>query len=213
MLTVLQEITEQFVSAELGTLEILMDQSAAKVRRILPINLYELYYSLKISSSAVPIPKVECTTDKDCPSRESCLNEKCKDPCQAIAPCAPNAECTVHNTLPLRTMSCSCLPGFTGKGDEHCDRISKLKKSEITKKGPIHVFFNFSIGIPEPVGCQSDQECSRNEACNFGDCVNPCASSNPCSSNAECYNENHKANCRCPPGFTGDAFRRCTPSE
>ena len=133
MLTVLQEITEQFVSVELGTLEIHMDQSAAKVRRILPLNLYKLYNSLKISSSAVPIQKVECTTDKDCPSRESCFNEKCKDPCQAIAPCAPNAECTVHNTLPLRTMSCSCLPGFTGKGDEHCDKISKLKISKMTK--------------------------------------------------------------------------------
>ena len=42
MLTVLQEITEQFVSAELGTLEIHMDQSAAKVRRILPLNYMNL---------------------------------------------------------------------------------------------------------------------------------------------------------------------------
>jgi hypothetical protein len=24
----------------------------------------------------------------------------------------------------LRTMSCTCVPGFTGKGDVHCDEIS-----------------------------------------------------------------------------------------
>ena len=63
--------------------------------------------------------------------------------------------------------------------------------------------------IPEAVGCESDQECSNNEACDNGDCINPCANSNPCSSNAICFNENHRANCRCPPGFTGDPFSRC----
>ena len=76
-----------------------------------------------------------------------------------------------------------------------------------------HIFFYFSTVIPEPVGCQSDEDCSRNEACNFGNCINPCVTSNPCSSNAACFVENHKAQCKCPPGFTGDPFRRCVQSK
>lgn len=75
---------------------------------------------------AVPVVTAECHIDKDCPSRQSCLREKCKDPCYEISPCAANAKCTVHNSLPLRTMSCTCLPGYTGKGDTFCDKIRKF---------------------------------------------------------------------------------------
>ena len=74
-------------------------------------------------------------------------------------------------------------------------------------------FLPFPTVIPEPVGCQSDEECSRNEACNFGSCVNPCVTDNPCSPRAQCFVENHRAQCKCPPGFTGDPFRDCTQSK
>ena len=67
--------------------------------------------------------------------------------------------------------------------------------------------------IPEPVGCSSDDECSSNEACYNRNCQNPCVNNNPCSSNAACFVDNHKANCRCPAGFTGDPFRRCVQSK
>ena len=162
--------------------------------------------------STVPIPKVECTTDRDCPSRQSCLQEKCKDPCLTITPCATNAECTVYNTLPLRTMSCTCKPGYTGKGDERCEKISKILFWQIIFQ-VLTLLPPLSIVIPEPIGCQSDQECSRNEACDNRNCINPCVTSNPCSSNAACYVENHRAKCRCPPGFTGDPFRQCVLSK
>ena len=72
-----------------------------------------------------PPPQPDCTQDRDCPSKEGCFDEECKNPCSIIDPCAQNAKCVVHSSLPLRTMSCICLPGFTGKGDVHCDRISK----------------------------------------------------------------------------------------
>ena len=76
--------------------------------------------------NTVPVRQPDCLEDKDCPSRQSCLQEKCKNPCDAITPCVTNAKCTVHNSLPLRTMSCTCLPGYTGKGDENCIKIRKL---------------------------------------------------------------------------------------
>ena len=72
-----------------------------------------------------PPPDPGCKEDQECPSREACFSGDCDDPCKIIQPCAPNAKCVVHSTLPLRTMSCTCLPGFTGKGDVRCDRISK----------------------------------------------------------------------------------------
>ena len=159
----------------------------------------------------------ECTTDEHCASKLSCLQEKCKDPCVAIAPCARNAECTVHNSLPLRTMSCSCIPGYTGKGDEYCNKISELEIHTIAVFFPLLLKAlqkpSFYLVIPEPVGCTSDSECSPNQACDNGNCVNPCVVSNPCSSTAACYVSNHAARCKCPPGFTGDPYSRRVQSE
>ena len=73
-----------------------------------------------------PPPDPGCKEDRECPSRQACFNRECKNPCKEIQPCAPNAECIVYSSLPLRTMSCICLQGFTGKGDVRCDKISKL---------------------------------------------------------------------------------------
>ena len=114
------------------------------------------------------------------------------NPCQVIDPCARNADCRVHDTLPLRTMSCLCQPGFTGNGEERCDLITE----------PV-----------EAVGCRSDDECLDSEACNNGDCSNPCYSNNPCSSSAICTPKRHRATCNCPPGFEGDPYQRCVPSK
>jgi hypothetical protein len=37
----------------------------------------------------------------------------------------------VYDSLPLRTMTCTCNPGFTGKGDERCEKISKFCENYI----------------------------------------------------------------------------------
>ena len=84
-----------------------------------------------IVSCVVPeiIPDVGCKEDRECPSKHACIIENgfgtCLNPCLKFEPCARNARCEVHDELPLRVMSCTCLPGFTGKGDVQCDRISK----------------------------------------------------------------------------------------
>ena len=67
-----------------------------------------------------------CKEDGDCPSKEACLVGECKNPCTEIKPCAENADCKVYDTLPRRTMTCTCRLGYTGKGDVRCDKISKL---------------------------------------------------------------------------------------
>ena len=66
---------------------------------------------------------------------------------------------------------------------------------------------------PEPVGCSSDLECSSNQACRDRSCINPCTNDKPCSPSAICSVSNHKATCKCPPGFDGDAYRQCNKSK
>ena len=77
----------------------------------------------------VPEPDPGCREDRECPSKHACIIENgfgtCRNPCLVYEPCARNARCEVHDELPLRVMSCTCLPGYTGKGDVQCDKISK----------------------------------------------------------------------------------------
>lgn len=56
-------------------------------------------------------------------------------------------------------------------------------------------------------GCRSDSECGYSEACVNGKCSSPCQ----CGSFGLCEVHNHKATCRCPNGYTGDARIGCNP--
>ena len=70
----------------------------------------------------------------------------------------------------------------------------------------------FFIVAPIEVGCSSDEECASSQACRNRACVNPCIDS-PCGNSAECIAVNHRANCKCPPGLTGDPYSRCVTSK
>ena len=41
--------------------------------------------------------------------------------------------------------------------------------------------------------------------------MNPCSVDNPCARTAECTVDGHRAQCKCPPGFTGDPYSQCVP--
>jgi hypothetical protein len=59
-------------------------------------------------------------------------------------------------------------------------------------------------------GCRADSDCNSYEACINGKCTSPCQ----CGLNALCDVNNHKAVCKCPPGYTGDANTGCqSPSN
>lgn len=62
----------------------------------------------------------ECKMDADCPSKLACFSGVCKNPCYETRPCGKNTECIVVDSLPLRTMSCMCLPGYIGDADTEC---------------------------------------------------------------------------------------------
>lgn len=74
--------------------------------------------------------KPECKMDADCPKKLACFNGICKNPCYETHPCGKNTECIVVDSLPLRTMSCMCLPGYVGDADTEC-RLGRLKKTPL----------------------------------------------------------------------------------
>ena len=65
-----------------------------------------------------------CSHDGECPSKHACFDGVCLNPCLVIEPCVENAECEVKDELPARVMVCTCKPGYSGKGDVRCEKIS-----------------------------------------------------------------------------------------
>jgi len=119
-------------------------------------------------------------------------------------------------------MSCVCLPGFTGKGDVRCGKISKVKIRfvildifgfKIRNNRTFSKTYNYFIVEPQPFGCSSDSECSPSQACQSRSCINPCTTDKPCSQTAICSVKNHRATCTCPPSFEGDPYKQCTKSK
>jgi hypothetical protein len=63
------------------------------------------------------------------------------------------------------------------------------------------------------VECESDNECSYSDTCFKNQCVSPCVLEKRCAINAECRGENHRASCRCSPGYVGNAELLCERPE
>lgn len=86
---------------------------------VLFISQIKCIHKIFIFLAPVDIPP-QCTMDSDCASKLACFNGDCRNPCSVIKPCGANAECTVVDTLPHRTMSCQCIPGYVGDADIQC---------------------------------------------------------------------------------------------
>lgn len=65
--------------------------------------------------------KPECVQDKDCSSKLACITGVCTNPCNLHDYCGRNSKCNVVDTLPVRTMVCECLPGFTNT-EKGCEK-------------------------------------------------------------------------------------------
>lgn len=120
----------------------------------------------------------ECRTDIDCPSKLACIKNTCVDPCKSLSPCSPSAQCSVLDTIPVRTMICTCPDGWISNSEGECRPVV----------------------VPVPPGCVSDDDCSGNEACINRLCRNPCN----CGTNAVCLVQNHRPICSCEEGFEGN---------
>ena len=64
----------------------------------------------------------ECVLNDDCPRDQSCVRNKCVNPCDGT--CGINAECRVSNHVPV----CTCLTGHTGDPYGACRPIPVIRK-------------------------------------------------------------------------------------
>lgn len=72
---------------------------------------------------APPNCRPECLVSSECQLDRSCINQKCKNPCENV--CGLNARCTVINHNPI----CSCEFGFTGDPFVRCIKEEQRKKN------------------------------------------------------------------------------------
>jgi len=59
----------------------------------------------------------ECVINNDCPQKEACIKNKCKDPCPGI--CGQNAICDVYNHIPM----CRCPEKMSGNAFIQCKPV------------------------------------------------------------------------------------------
>ncbi|UYV71427.1 dp [Cordylochernes scorpioides] len=150
--------------------------------------------------------------------------QDCKHPCDWYQ-CGQYANCVM--TPRDHSPRCECLPGCTGDPYSGCWDVNECTADlPVDPNGPCAVgaiCINlvggyhcecpprmsgdpYKTGCRGSAGCSSDRQCPKNAICDTrgGACVDPCATS-WCGPNSECYAENHKAVCKCKPGFTGNA--------
>ncbi|ROT61488.1 hypothetical protein C7M84_020740 [Penaeus vannamei] len=125
----------------------------------------------------------DCRSDYDCQSGYACMEGECKKPCEELAPCKDLTVCTLVDTRPLRTMTCTCPEHMVVSDQGQC----------------------VDLDLPIGVGCRADNECPSDSACLNTRCVTPC----DCGPNAECHVKNHRPICTCLPGFQGNPNTGC----
>ncbi|KAF7389943.1 hypothetical protein HZH68_011800 [Vespula germanica] len=133
------------------------------------------------------VDEPECRIDIDCGDKLVCIRNECIDPCPVLKPCLENARCDVLDTVPVRTMTCTCPEGWI----THIDGICR----------PIQIT---NIGA-----CVTNDECNDNEACVNRQCRDPCN----CGTNAICFVRNHKPICSCKEGYQGNPEIACVSVE
>lgn len=127
--------------------------------------------------------KPECELDIDCPSKLACIRNTCVNPCVELSPCHKSAHCSVLDTIPVRTMICTCPEGWVPNEAGECHAVI----------------------VPIPPGCTSDNDCPTSEACINRLCRNPCN----CGTNSVCLVQNHRPICSCKDGFEGNPNLAC----
>ncbi|XP_022241755.1 fibropellin-1-like [Limulus polyphemus] len=137
-----------------------------------------------------PPIKDECKQDTDCASSQDLCKpdnsgiKKCVDACR-FSSCGTNSECVVIDHV----HRCQCKPGFVKDPTNFLACISK-----------------------EPDQCKEDIQCPTFQTCkpnNLGTlkCAEICLDFT-CTPNSECIAINHKGQCKCKEGFTGDPNSR-----
>lgn len=166
-----------------------------------------------------PMCQPECVSNADCQQMETCVNQRCINPC--LGSCGVNADCVVVNHNPI----CTCSRGKSGDPFVACTDITEVVPSErnpcvpspcgpnsvceIKSNHPVCSCRPNYSGTPPYCRpeCVISQECPSNKACINEKCLDPCTGA--CGNNAKCVVINHTPLCSCLDGYKGDAFVGC----
>ena len=173
-----------------------------------------------------PNCRPECVSNGECSQSQSCVSQRCVNPCPGV--CGRDAECRVVNHNPI----CSCRKDYTGDPFRQCLPVPVVPKEPDVPLNPC---------IPSPCGpnsqcqvigneakcacqagmvgsvpncrpeCVVNSDCSSNLACVGQRCKDPCPGS--CGSNAQCRVIGHNPVCVCQVQYTGDPYRACFPVQ
>jgi hypothetical protein len=99
------------------------------------------------SCTIIPIQAdPQCRQDADCPSKHACFDGVCKNPCYETKPCTTNAICSVVDSLPLRTMVCTCIEGYVGDAEKECRPGKKAYSTNSILLQKTRSILNFLLG-------------------------------------------------------------------
>ncbi|KAI2804698.1 hypothetical protein BLOT_003686 [Blomia tropicalis] len=130
----------------------------------------------------------ECKTDQDCPNDSLCQldsakTRKCANAC-LYSKCGKNALCRAAN----HRAQCFCEAAYQG------DPFDLLRGCDVKLIANL---------------CEHDSDCKKSHKCSLTlsgtlDCLDACAGV-PCGPNAHCRSVNHRPQCECLRGYSGDA--------
>lgn len=172
-----------------------------------------------------PSCQPECLFNSQCSSDMACIDQKCGDPCLK-AQCGERAKCRVLNHSPL----CSCPPPLIGDPFYRCQNPPPKPKPDLSHpRSPCDPFpggdnadcedrngvcvcqcrkgYLGQVPFCRPE-CSIDQDCAFHQACRSLKCKDVCEGS--CGINARCEPVNHRSQCLCNDGYTGDPYSYCT---
>ena len=152
--------------------------------------------------------ELECRVDDDCGPRFACINNECRDPCEATRPCHHTQICRVENSSPIRTVLCTCPDDtFIGPNGECKPKGISLACLHYM----IRQYFYDILVTPTP-SCLTDRDCRDPDKCVDGTCRDAC-NVDPCGANAICKSRGHASSCSCPIGYTGNPRVQCLKSK
>ena len=154
---------------------------------------------------------VGCRANSDCPESNTCINNRCTDPCVGDS-CGPNAKCQVVN----HRAQCSCPASFIPNPTPVVGCVKQPKSCSANTQCPDRqvcdgkfckdVCFNDKTclvnevcdnGICKPL-CRRDEDCNSQEICKGVTCVLGCRSSSNCPANLACINSQCSNPCDSP---------------
>jgi hypothetical protein len=172
-----------------------------------------------------PNCRSECTSNANCPSNQTCVNQKCVDVCPGICDGhSPDCEAVDHYPICLH-----CPTGYTGIPSRYkcsmliidppepenpcqpspCGPNAQCKEHGGSRNAPLCSCSPGMVGSPPNCRpeCAINLHCPSEKACIRSKCQDPCPGS--CGDNTDCNIINHLPTCSCLQGYVGDPFIAC----